>query len=241
MERKFRVDSTMISTRRYMREADILREFQQSGIDHLDAVNHGLEVMEELHEAYLLCRNSVRIHRLPRYGEELSALTCTPRYDGLFDVRYYALRDKTGEFIADSCSYWSLFDTKRMHIVRPTQSIDSYMLKAESFKVSAPVPTRLTAPEGMEKIADLKVTHSLIDQYGHINNTRYVDLLRDFLPEDVWISELTMNYNTALPLGAEFSVMTDGKGCYTFNRKDRTCFIALVKTEKLDLDEKSRD
>ena len=230
MAREFRVDSNMISLGKQMREADVLRAFQQVGMDHLEAANHGLDVMDELHEAFLLCRNSVRFSRLPRYGEAVTALTCTPRYDGLFNVRYYALRAENGDTLADACSYWSLVDTEKKRIIRPGHRDDSYIPMVEAFTVSAPVPKRLSAPaDGLLQLGSLTVTRSMTDQYGHLNNTRYLDILRDFLPDDAVISELTMNYNRELPLGTRFNVLTDGAGFFAFERDGNACFTALVE------------
>lgn len=229
MTREFRVDSNMITLGNQMREADVLRAFQQVGMDHLEAANHGLVVMDKLHEAFLLCRNSVRFLRLPHYGENVTALTCTPRYDGLFNVRYYALRDERGETVADACSYWSLVDTENKRIIRPGHRDDTYIPMVEAFTVSAPVPKRLIAPDGMQNLGSLTVTRSMTDQYGHLNNTRYLDILRDFLPDDAVISELTMNYNRELPLGTQFDVLTDGCGFFSFVRDGAACFTALVK------------
>ena len=229
---EFRVDSNMITVGEKMREADILRQFQQTGMDHLEYAGHGLKVLQAEHQMFLLSRNSVRFYRRPEYYEKLTSMTCTPRYEGVFNVRYYAMRDASGELVADSCSYWTLLDSEKFRIIRPGHVDDSYLPKKEAFTVTAPPPGRLTPPEGMTEIGRHTVQLHETDQYGHLNNTRYVDIIRGLLPADERISELEMNYNRQLPPGAEFSVFTDGQGFYSFVRDGANCFCAIVKTVK---------
>ena len=232
--REFRVDSNMITVGEKMREADILRQFQQTGMDHLENAGHGLKVLQAEHRLFLLSRNSVRFYLTPEYYDKLTAFTCAPRYDGLFCVRYYAMRNERDELVADACSYWTLFDSERMRIIRPGHVDDSYLPRVEAFTVTAPPPARLTPPEGMAEIGRHVVQLHETDQYGHLNNTRYVDVLRGLLPADRRISELEMNYNRQLPPGAEFSVVTDGQGFYAFVRDGAVCFSARVVTAGAD-------
>lgn len=230
VSREFRVDSNMITVGERMRETDILRQFQQTGMEHMERANHGFYVMNELHEMLVIVRNNVRFYRLPKYEETVTALTCAPRYDGLFFVRYYALRDEAGNTLADACSYWTLMDSEKKRIIRPGHHDDTYLPRVEAFTVTAPVPSKLVAPDGMTEVGRRVVYRHDIDQYGHLNNTRYVDILCDFLPEGESISELEMNYSRELPPGAEFSVMTDGRGFFAFVRDGAVCFAAKVAT-----------
>ena len=73
-----------------------------------------------------------------------------------------------------------------------------------------------------------------IDQYGHLNNTRYVDILTDYLPKGERIAALEMNYSKELPPEAEFSVLTDGQGFFAFVRDGAVCFSAKVETAGMD-------
>ena len=231
--REFRVDSNMITVGERMRETDILRQFQQTGMEHMERANHGFYVMNELHEMLVIVRNNVRFYRLPKYEETVTALTCAPRYDGLFFVRYYSLKDEDGSVLADACSYWTLMDSEKKRIIRPGHHDDTYLPRVEAFSVTAPVPAKLTPPEDMTEVGRRVVYRHDIDQYGHLNNTRYVDILCDFLPEGERLSELEMNYSRELPPGAEFSVMTDGRGFFAFTREGAVCFSARTRTEKL--------
>ena len=232
--REFRVDSNMITVGERMREADILRQFQQTGMDHLEYANHGLKVLQAAQQLFLLARNSVRFYRLPEYWEKLTAMTCTPRYDGLFNVRYYAMRDEAGALVADSCSYWTLFDGASRRIIRPGHVDDSYIPRVEAFTVTAPPPARLTPPEDMREVGRRTVYRHETDQYGHLNNTRYVDILRDFIPAERRIAALEMNYSRELPPGAEYSVQTDGRGFFAFVRDGAVCFSAKVETAGIE-------
>ena len=234
VSREFRVDSNMITLGERMRETDILRQFQQTGIEDMERANHGFYVMNALHEMLVIVRNNVRFYRLPEYEETVTALTCAPRYDGLFFVRYYALRDAAGGTLADACSYWTLIDSESKRIIRPGRHDDSYLPRVEAFAVTAPAPSKLNPPEDMREVGRRVVYRHETDQYGHLNNTRYVDVLSDFLPENTRMTALEMNYSRELPPGAEYSVQTDGRGFFAFVRDGAVCFSAKVETAGIE-------
>ena len=234
VSREFRVDSNMITVGERMRETDILRQFQQTGMEHMERANHGFYVMNELHEMLVIVRNNVRFYRLPKYDDVVTVLTCAPRYDGLFFVRYYALRDARGKLLADAHSYWTLVDSEKKRVIRPGRHDDSYLPRVEAFTVTAPVPAKLTPPENMTELGRRVVYPHYIDQYGHLNNTRYVDILTDYLPKGERIAALEMNYSKELPPEAEFSVLTDGQGFFAFVRDGAVCFSAKVETAGMD-------
>lgn len=205
MSRDVVVDTNMIGPGKIMKLPEALRQFQQVGMDHLEAANHGLNVMEELHQAFLTSKNSVRIHRLPSYLEKVTVQTCTPRFEGLFNVRYYRMLDAKGNLLADSYSYWTLVDTESKKIIRPNRSDHSYLPMTEAFTVSAGKPSRLVIPENMEKAASRTVLPSETDQYGHMNNTRYVDVIADYA-DGADIAAIDMTYYHEMPLGTQYNV-----------------------------------
>lgn len=221
------VDSNMISLGYKMRLGEVLRQFQQIGTDHLESTGHGLAAMIENNEAYLLSRTSVRINRLPKYMEKFTAKTCTPRYEGVFNVRYYSLVSESGEVLAEGMSYWTLLNTAVRRIIRPSQAENGYLPLVEEFSVSVEPPVRLGVPENMTCCGRHKVLRSEVDQYGHLNNTKYLDLLTDFIDEEK-VTALMLCFNKELPLGSEFEVKTDGNGTFTYEKDGTVCFIAKV-------------
>ena len=222
------VDSNMITLGYKMRLGELLRQFQQIGTDHLESTGHGLAVMTEQNEAYLLSRTSIKINRLPKYMEKFTAKTCTPRFEGVFNVRYYSLVGEDGEVIADGMSYWTLLNIATKRIIRPSRIEQRYLPLSEEFTVSAQPPARLSAPENMTQCGTHKVIKGEVDQYGHLNNTRYLDILTDFLDEDK-VGALTLCFNKELPLGSEFVIKTDGSGTFTYEKEGTVCFIAKVE------------
>lgn len=225
MSSTFAVNSNMVGPGKLMKIPEILRQFQQVGMDHLEAANHGLEVLEQLHQAFLTSKNSIKIHRLPVYPEVVTVQTCTPRYEGLFNVRYYRMLDKNQNVLVDSYSYWTLVDTNTKKIIRPTHADHSYMPMNEAFTVSAQKPARITLPDKMEKVDRRTVMYSEIDQYGHMNNTRYVDTILDYVDTDSFnISDIDITYYKEMPLGKEFNVCKF--------RDDRTYVLAFSSDDE---------
>lgn len=233
-EREFTVDSNMLDMNSVMRASDILREFQQTGMDHLDAAGHGLALMDSIDEAFLLSKNSVRICRAPRYGERLTAQTCIPRVKGLFSVRYYRLLDADGGTVADAMSYWTSVRISDRMILRPGHHDDSYIPMTEAFTVGACPPSRIDLPEDAAPCGQRTVRYTDVDQYGHMNNARYADVICEFMPggmKDRRIASLDMTYSHEAPEGSLLDISAAAvqeKSVFAFDCADRRIFTATA-------------
>ena len=94
----------------------------------------------------------------------------------------------------------------------------------------------------MELAGTRRVTYSDVDYNGHMNNTKYPDMLCDFLPDATRrrVSGLSLSYLHEAPYGFDLSVYrapwegTAGERGYLFRTVDyagNTCLEALMLVE----------
>ncbi len=130
--------------------------------------------------AFLLSRMTVRIEQ-PLYAYdniEVQTWICESR--GLHFGRCYCIL-REGQVIAEAYSDWGLMDLKAKRLLRSGEF--DYGFSAEP-PLPAEFSQRVHYPsqELMEQVGVRKIVYSDIDYNGHMNNTRYPDLLCDFTP-----------------------------------------------------------
>lgn len=168
------------ATRR-MRPSMYLVYMQETANLHLKAFGIPLDTLrDERGLAFLLSRISVRIEQ-PLYAyDNIEVQTWICESKGLHFGRCYCiLRD--GKVAAEAYSDWGLMDLRAKRLLRSNEF--DY-----GFAPDTPLPAELSkrvhypSLELMEEVGMRKIVYSDIDYNGHMNNTRYPDMLCDFTP-----------------------------------------------------------
>ncbi len=171
-EERLRVPPEGLST------GDLFRLMQKISGDHCRRIGYGEPVMEELGLMWVIVRHGAQVLRSPAPGEELLARTWPgPTRHGMCP-RFYRIEGAGGELLVTGCDVWSVVDrqTRKMVVSSdcPVQ-IEALVTGLESARPRAPV--RLPAGER----AVYTVPSQVLDENGHMNNTRYYDLAEDVM------------------------------------------------------------
>ena len=88
-----------------------------------------------------------------------------------------------GKTVAEATSVWALVNLSDGSLVKVEDM--PYHIEPEEPITLSGIPARLRMPqlEQMEEVGTRRIVYSDIDYNGHMNNTRYPDMLCDFLPE----------------------------------------------------------
>ena len=171
-EERLRVPPEGLST------GDLFRLMQKISGDHCRRIGYGEPVMEELGLMWVIVRHGAQVLRSPAPGEELLARTWPgPTRHGMCP-RYYRIESAEGELLVTGCAVWSVVDRESRKMVVPAErgvEIEPLVTGLESPRPRAPV--RLPAAES----AVYTVPAEVLDENGHMNNTRYYDLAEDCL------------------------------------------------------------
>ncbi len=152
---------------------DLFRLMQKVSGDHCRQIGYGEPVMEAKGLMWVIIRHGVRVLRWPAPGEELLARTWPgPTRHGMCP-RYYRLESPAGELLVTGCAIWSVVDRATRKMVIPGErgvEIEPLVTGLESSRPGAPV--RL--PTDSSDV--YMVPREVLDENGHMNNTRYYDL-----------------------------------------------------------------
>ena len=213
----------------------LLRYGQQIATMHAEAAGLNDELYAATHTAYVLAKLALHIDRTPRVDETLTVTTRPERCKRAVNKRITFFYDAAGQQVAVLDSRWVLIDTDKRLILRkhPEAFNDCW---AEDVPFELPMKMVKAAPEDCAPAGEYTATYSRCDMNGHMNNTRYVDILCDALPWNVWdegeVRDLKVYYHREVPRGAAFALLQaqTGEKQYYFcgQREEKAAFEASI-------------
>jgi medium-chain acyl-[acyl-carrier-protein] hydrolase len=154
---------------------------QEAAIKHADKCGAGAHAKEARGESWVLHRMAVRVHRYPRYEEELKVSTWSSgirAFKGFRDFRVHCGDD----LVVSASSVWLYLSLATKTVCRvpreiaagfPTRPAEVFCRELEKM--------RLEAPGEGSPARDISVRYSDYDANDHVNNTAYFDYLQTAL------------------------------------------------------------
>ncbi len=205
-EDTFRVFDWEADACRRMTPGAILRRAQQVATDHCDALGIGAEQYEQTHTAFLMAKVAVESRRPMLTGETIRIETrpsCPVR------AAFHRLIDFIGADGAVCCtvdSRWVLVDTQTRRILRqPPEALGLPFTEPPQRELDMGIAKGQALPVGEQR-----AFYSYCDVNGHMNNTRYADLVCDLAPAEEILARpfrrLAIAYHNEVPLGMSVEV-----------------------------------
>lgn len=181
-----------------LRPCALLQYFQSLGIDHANLLGMSRESLVETHHAsWILARVWFRLYR-PIHAEE--ALRIDTWHREITGVTFYRDYDLYigEEHVGEGVSAWVIADiaTRKMLFPETIESVASSKPPQRVFSLQLrPIRNR----KDKAPVYERTVRYSDLDVNGHMNNTKYADVLLDaFTPEELrgrFIGEMQLNYS----------------------------------------------
>lgn len=223
------VNVNNVDMNRVARPAGLLREMQECSSRQMAAQRPSYDELLDKGQALMLSRMDMIIPQEVYLEEPIDVYSWPcPSVRATF-LRNYAIY-KNGQPAAMISSQWSLVNTQTRKIMKvedvdfSNYTMDEYVdvMPEGKFKISR------EEAEAMEHVAEKKIMLSDIDYNGHMNNTNYVDLLCDYIPElyegTHRVSSFRIHFSKEAPLGETIQIMrlkeTDGKYLFRTLRSD---------------------
>ena len=176
-----RVENDLVGPERTLRPSCLLNLLQQAAIHHTEQLGMGREKTLDRGLLWAISRQQIVIDRMPAYDERVVLTSWPGRTMHVLFPRYCELRTQEGERLLRASALWVLLDAGTRSFVFP----DEYGVELPGMDRAdqLPLPEQpVSLPSASE--TQFTVPYSYVDLNGHMNNTRYLDLAEDLLPED---------------------------------------------------------
>lgn len=221
---------------RVLRPSAMLTYFEETADLHVRSVGKSLDDMRDENKVgFILARMSMVFHRPVAADVLLTVETWTCEGRGFSTERdFRALEGDT--VVAEATSMWALVDVESRRPIKIANAPFEFRHEPP-LKLDVPTRVRLSGVE-MKKVGERRIAYSDIDYNMHMNNTRYPDMLCDFMPDMSGhrMSRVTMSFLHEAALGHTLDVYRGEKdGIYYFCTMDGdvTCLEAEVEVTPL--------
>ena len=174
--------------------------FQDCSTFQSEDIGVGCGFMAARHRAWILSYWQVIIDRFPEMGEQITVGTLATDFKGFMGNRNFFMNDAEGNRVACANSVWVYMDVEKGRPAKPMpEEIDVY---GREEPLQMPYEGRkILIPEQMEAEKPFPVRKYHIDTNEHVNNCQYVQMALEFLPRDLSVSQLRVDYKKSAVLG----------------------------------------
>lgn len=165
-----------------MKLSAILRQMQEIGNEHLDAMGYTRDVLLGKNYAFLLSKLEVFVTGgLPKCSDKLLQRTAPKKPKGPFfyrDIDFISKAD--GKELVSAHTAWVLANPETHQIIRPNKAeLPMDYDENTDYSIGGYRPAR---PENLEVLGERTIRYTDIDYNQHLNNAVYADIIMDLLP-----------------------------------------------------------
>ena len=192
---------------RRVRPTQLLVYMQETSNKHLASSGTSLEVLRDRDRlAFILSKIKLVIHKSLYAYEDIEVDTWTAESRGFGFLRFFRIR-RGADVIAECESVWALvgLDDGKLHRV---DEVNIAWQHGEPIALDIPPRFRVPKTEELDIYGSRRIVYSDLDYNMHMNNTKYADMLCDFLPLDEvqYIRAMSLSYVHEARFGDTVSV-----------------------------------
>lgn len=185
-----------------LRLESLLNYFQDASTFQSEELGVGFAYLMPRNLVWVLAAWQIDITRYPSLGEEVEIGTFPYDFKGFMGSRNFFMRTKSGEMLARANSVWTLLNFDTMKPAIPSmEMLEKYPVEPRLDMEYA--GRKIIVPENgyMEETITIRKQH--LDSNNHVNNSQYVSMAVNYLPEDFSIKGLRVEYKKQAHLGDE--------------------------------------
>jgi acyl-ACP thioesterase len=185
---RFRVRSYEMDGLGAARASMITNYLQEAAANHAAALGWAItSAAESRGQNWMLARLQLRLHRWPRWRDEIEVETWPSGVEGLIAHREFSIRDDAGEPIGAASSAWMMVDLERRRPTRLPAALHGFPFLDRPRPIDAPFP-KIELPDDVETGERYPVRRGDLDINGHANQAAYVEWACETIPEETWRS-----------------------------------------------------
>lgn len=218
---------------RRLRLSTLFTWLQEAAIAHTTLLGMGREKTLDKGYLWVVTMQEVRVDRLPVYDERVTLTSWPGEMMHVFYPRYCKLTGERGETLLTAASLWTLIDQGSRRMVFPEETGVTIPGVRTGEEPPMPRAPRLLETAGTHSFT---VPYSYTDLNGHMNNTRYLDLMEDVMPADLRqraIRSLAAEFSGEAPAGTKLrlSLGREGNTCTLLGEGEKRLFRLRAEYE----------
>ncbi len=204
-ERKILIRSEQVDMTRRLRMSDLFRLLEEASIAHTELLGCTRDKTLDRGLLWVITRQLVEIDEMPAYDEEIIVRSWQGDMQHVFFPRFYEI-EREGRVMIRGQALWMLMEEESRTLVMP-EDYDIFIPgRPDAGDMMLPA---VVIPEsaGETAVSTALVTRfSQVDINGHMNNTRYFDVIDDCIADQRpgVPKKVLANYLSELRLGDEF-------------------------------------
>lgn len=210
-EKEVLIRSEQVDMTRRLRMSDLFRLLEEASIAHTEALGCTRDKTLDKGLLWVITRQMVEIEEMPAYDETITVRSWQADMQHVFFPRFYEI-EKEGRIIIRGQALWILMEESSRTMAMPEDYDISIPGRPDAGDMILPaIVIPGSAGEASSETA-LVTRFSQVDINGHMNNTRYFDIIDDALHSDPDASagqdavpkKVLANYLSELTLGCGF-------------------------------------
>ena len=184
----------------------ILRYMQDSSNSQMLAMKPTYEELFDKGLSFVLSKITVSMYGTLKAHDRFEGETWACPSKGVTFNRCYRIT-KDGNIIAEASSVWALIDVNRQKLCR-VSDVELNYGEDEPLELDAPTRFRIPADASLTLVGERVVEYADCDLNGHMNNTRYPDILCSYIckMKGVRPSKMSINFVTEAPIGCSIKI-----------------------------------
>ena len=183
-----------------MKLSAIVNQFQDSSSEHSESLGVGMDYLREQKRAWILNSWQIVIERYPKAHEDIVVSTWPTGFRGVFGPRNFCMKTPNGEMLACANTLWVYLDTEKGIPAKPSEE------EKAIYGIEPPLDMeyasrKIKLPEQTEVVDTVPVRKYHIDTNSHMNNSQYVLLAAEVLPEDFVVGQVRVEYKKSAVYG----------------------------------------
>lgn len=174
--------------------------FQDSSVFHSESLNLGVSYLAQNHLAWVLSSWQICVNCMPKIADLVTTQTWPYKMKGFYGYRNFVMNDEYGKQLAYANSVWVLMDTQSGRPVRVPQEIGNIYGLEPQLPMDCS-ERKIHIPGQYTTCSSMTVPQYFIDTNHHMNNSCYVQVAQEYLPEDFSFGEVRVEYKKAAVQG----------------------------------------
>lgn len=183
-----------------IRLASIINYFQDSSSAHSESLGVGMDYLAQKKKAWILNSWQVIVERYPKVHEEIVITTWATGFKGVFGPRNFCMKTKEGEMLAYANTLWVYMDVEKGMPTKPNEE-EKAIYGVEPPLEMEYAPRKIAVSKESNVVDILSVHKYHIDTNQHMNNSQYVQIAAEVLPENFKVREVRVEYKKSAVFG----------------------------------------